>query len=231
MQQLTTSQASPEVPINENFETLSWASVYGKRHAATVGLTWAYYGGRWGGNEVSDGTLTLTNAATNYIVAAKSGGTLSVATSTTNWNNADDYARVYAVTTAGGVVTTVEDHRGGSLGLFDSSAGGSGLVAITANSTNSATVTITPADNDEYLRLTGTGTKTVTFDSGDSFAAGNIFHIANRAASGIVDLVGSGITLNPPKGGSLTLEPDDTVSVLFISSTEADVYGSTELAT
>lgn len=232
MQQLAPSQASPEVPINENFDTLSWAAVYGKRQAASVSLTWGYYGGRWGGFSVADGTLTMTDAATNYVVAARSSGALSVSTSTTNWNDSADYARVYIVTTSGGVVTAVQDHRGGDLGLFSSAAGGtSGLQSIVTTATNSAALALTPADHDVYQRLTGTGTKTVEFDSAESFSAGNIFHIANRGASGIVDLFGTGVTLNPPKGGSLTLEPDDTVSVLFVSSTEADVYGSTEAAT
>lgn len=48
MQQLSASQASPEVTINEAFETLGWAEVYGKNHPTTTGLIWGYYGGRWG---------------------------------------------------------------------------------------------------------------------------------------------------------------------------------------
>jgi hypothetical protein len=112
------SQASPEVIVNENFDTLSWAAVYGRRHSITTGLTWGYYGGRWGGFPVSDGTLTLTNSTTNYLVVNRTTGGISVATNTTNWNNINLYARVYAITTANSVVTVVEDHRAGPMGIF-----------------------------------------------------------------------------------------------------------------
>lgn len=117
MQQLAAQQASAEVPVNENFQTLEHQQVYGQRQPAHSGLTWGYYGGRWGGFSVSDGTLTLTNGATNYIVVDRSTGAISVSTSTTNWNNTAEYARVYQVTTSGGVVTAVQDHRAGPLGV------------------------------------------------------------------------------------------------------------------
>ena len=83
MQQLSSSQVSPEVPINENFESLDHQAVYGKAHATTSGLTWGYYGGRWGGTAITAATLTLTNAATNYIVVDRSTGTISVSTAVT----------------------------------------------------------------------------------------------------------------------------------------------------
>ena len=117
MQQLSASQVSPEVPINENFESLEHQAVYGKRHAVTTGLTWGYYGGRWGGFAITAATLTLTNNATNYIVVLRSTGAASVSTSATNWNDAGLYARVYKLTVAGGVVTATEDHRSGPLGV------------------------------------------------------------------------------------------------------------------
>ena len=117
MQQLASTQASPEVPINENFDTLSALAVYGKRHPATSALTWAYYGGRWGGIAITDGQVTLANAAVNYIVVQRSTGAVSVASTTTNWADTANYARVYALTTAGSVVTVVEDHRAGFYGV------------------------------------------------------------------------------------------------------------------
>lgn len=110
------ASASPEVQINENFETIDYAAVYGKRQPVTTGLTWGYYGGRWGGYSVADGTVTLTNAATNYLVANRSSGAVSVSTATTNWNDTANYARIYKITTAGSVVTAVEDHRAGLYG-------------------------------------------------------------------------------------------------------------------
>ena len=116
MQVLTASQASPEVPINENFETLQHQQAYGKKHPTTTGLTWGYYGGRWGGFSVSDGTLALTGSTTNYVVVLRSSGAISVSTATTNWNSSL-YARVYKITTSSSAVTAVEDHRAGPNGV------------------------------------------------------------------------------------------------------------------
>ena len=109
--------------MNENAETLDHQAVYGKRQPVTTGLTWGYYGGRWGGVAVTAGTLALTNAATNYIVVLKSTGAISVSTASTNWDNTELYSRVYKLTTAGSVVTATEDHRVGVYGVmgFDAS--------------------------------------------------------------------------------------------------------------
>ncbi len=128
MQQLTASQVNAQVPINENFETLEHQSVYGKRHPVTTGLTWGYYGGRWGGFSVADGTLVLTNATTNYIVVQRSNGAISVSTSDTNWNNTTSYARVYKIVTAGSAVSSVEDHRSGPNGVHGATAPGSAVL-------------------------------------------------------------------------------------------------------
>ena len=116
MQTLSPSQVSPEVPINENFDTLSGFEVYGKNHPSSTGLTWGYYGGRWGGLAVAAGTLTLANSSTNYLMVLRSTGAISTSTSATNWNNPALYARVYKLTTAGSVVTATEDHRAGLFG-------------------------------------------------------------------------------------------------------------------
>lgn len=119
--QVVNASASPEDQINENNESVNYAFVYGKRQPVTSGLTWGYWGGRWGGFAVAAGTLTLTNSATNYVVVAKATGVISVSTSNTNWNNATDYARVYKLTVSGGVVTAEEDHRAGSGGVHGGS--------------------------------------------------------------------------------------------------------------
>jgi hypothetical protein len=132
LQQLTASQANKEVAVNRNFETLSALGVYGKKQSTSTGLTWGYYGGRWGGFSVADGTHTLTNATDNYIVAKRSDGVTSVSTATTNWNNTTDYARAYKVTTAGSVVTAVEDHRAGLYGAHGIAVAPGGVGTVTS---------------------------------------------------------------------------------------------------
>lgn len=116
----TPPQATAEVVVNRNFETLEHQSVYGQRQSAHSGLTWGYYGGRWGGFSVSDGTLTLSNA-TNYVVVQRSDGAISTSTATTNWNNTSAYARVYQITASGGAVTAIQDHRAGPGGVHGGS--------------------------------------------------------------------------------------------------------------
>lgn len=127
MQELTEAQANPEVVLNENFETLEHQSVYGKRQPTTTGLTWGYYGGRWGGAAIADGTLSLSASSTNYVVVLRSSGAISVSATNTNWNNTTDYARVYLITTSASAVSTVQDHRVGPYGVHGQSsvAGGS----------------------------------------------------------------------------------------------------------
>lgn len=117
MQTIAPNQASAEVPINENFDVLGWAECYGRNPVTTTGLTWGFYGGRWGGFAISTATLTLTNTATNYITVARATGVISVSTATTNWNDRTNHARVYLVVVAGGVVTSFQDFRGGPAGV------------------------------------------------------------------------------------------------------------------
>jgi len=114
--------------MNENFDAINFAAVYGKRHPVTTGLTWGYWGGRWGGFSVADGTLTLTNTADNYVVVARADGAITVSTATTNWNNPASYARAYKLTAAGGVVTVEEDHRAGPNGVHGSVGTGAGTI-------------------------------------------------------------------------------------------------------
>jgi hypothetical protein len=107
---------------NEAFDTLNAFATYLKRHAACTGLTWGYWGDRWGQFSVAEGTLTLTDAADNYVVVLRSTGVISVSTSSTNWDDTVNYARVYKITTAGGVVTATEPHYSGPGGVHGSAA-------------------------------------------------------------------------------------------------------------
>ena len=76
-------QANAEVAINENMALLSFLTVYGKKVSTSTGLNWGYYGGTWGPYDITAGTLTLTNTATNYIVVARATGVISVSTTNT----------------------------------------------------------------------------------------------------------------------------------------------------
>ena len=117
MQQLSASQASPEVIINENFGSLSAAAIFSHKPETTSGLTLGIYGGLYNGNTKADTTVSLTNTSDNYVVVLRSTGVVS--TSTTDTNSLDPlYAKLYKATCAGGVITVLLDQRWDANGLF-----------------------------------------------------------------------------------------------------------------
>lgn len=181
-------QENPEVPVNEGFDILAFAAVYGRDPDTTTGLTWGYIGGRWGGFAITGATLTLTNTATNYIVVLRSTGVISVSTSSTNWDNTTDYARVYKLTTAGGVVTVPEDHRAGPGGVHGGGSSGAG-----ANPTQAIIIAV----GDESTALT-TGTSKVKFRMPYAFTLTGVRSSVNTAPTGanlIVDINEGGSTI------------------------------------
>jgi hypothetical protein len=172
------AQAGAPVVVNENFSALGHQAVYSKRYQATTGLTWAYHGGRWSGFAVADGTHTLTNTADNYIVAQRSDGVPSVSTSTTNWNDTTDYARVYKITVAGGVVTAVEDHRAGLYGVHGNATSPSavGDVVGPASATDNA-IALFDLTTGKLLRDSAT-----IIDTDDTLAADSDTRIPTQQA-------------------------------------------------
>lgn len=128
------AQDSPEIPVNENFDALSHMAVYAKDATTTVGLTWGYLGGRWGGFAVTAGTLTLPASSTLYVTVSRTTGTISVSASDSAWQAIDLHARVYKLVTGVATVTSIEDYRAGFGGVHGivnvSSAGGGGITAI-----------------------------------------------------------------------------------------------------
>lgn len=235
LQQWVPAQDSPEIPVNENFDALSHMAVYAKDATTTVGLTWGYLGGRWGGFAVTAGTLTLPASSTLYVTVSRASGVISASTSDGAWQNVEDNARVYKLVTGAATVTVVEDHRagyGGVHGITATPESGGGGTAAPVVAVSAATRNITLSDLGAYLRFTAAGAKIATIDaSAVTFAQAQEFHFANRAASGDLTLTpAGGASLGVPKGGTLILEPGDTVTVKFISTTAADVFGSTKAA-
>ena len=232
LQQWLPAQDSPEVIVNENFKALEHMAVYAKDATTTTALTWGYLGGRWGGFAVAAGTLALAASSTLYVTVNRATGVISASSSNAAWANTDAHARVYKLTTGPATVTAIEDHRAGLGGVHGiSNTGGSsggGAAPVVPDATTSRAVAL--ADVGSYLRFTASGAKACTFDVATGFTTGQEVHIANRSASGNVTLSATGITLSPPKGGTLVLAPGDTVTVKFVSTASADVFGSTEAA-
>lgn len=139
-------QASAEVIVNEALETLQHQAVYGKDHGHTSGLVWGYYGGMWGGFLIVADTVTLTDASANYFVVEIATGDPSVSTANTDWLDTANFVRVYKITTAGGVVTAVEDHRAGPSGVSFGGGGGVGGGAGVSGLEFTASSTTTDSD-------------------------------------------------------------------------------------
>lgn len=119
--QVDSAQAQKEVTVNGLFDAASPAMFGGRRAEACAGLIWGYYGGRWGGTAVANGTLTLAAGATNYIVADRlTGAILLMDGSPDMWADTTNYSRLYAITTGASSVTSYADHRAGPGGVSGS---------------------------------------------------------------------------------------------------------------
>lgn len=118
LDQVSQTAIQRETTINALLDAASPATLYGRRASTCSGLTWGYYGGRFGGTSVANGTVALTGSTTNYVVVNRSTGAVSVSTATTNWNDAANYGRAYKIVTGASSVTSYEDHRQGALGPF-----------------------------------------------------------------------------------------------------------------
>lgn len=202
--------------MNENFETLEHQAVYGLRQPVTTGLTWGYCGGRWGGFAVSPGTLTLTDAASNYLVVAIASGVISVSTATTNWNDDANYVRVYKITTAGGVVTAVEDHRAGPQGVHGGAGGGggggSGTVTHTAGAlTANAVMLGNGSDDAQVMASLGTSGQVLT-----SAGAGTppTWQTPSGGSGTKTYAVFTPMTSQPPASNYATLDTRNSIAVL-----------------
>lgn len=108
---ISASQAQKEVTANELLNDASPAIVYGLRSSTSNLLTWGYYGGRFNGIAIANGTIALTASATNYIVANILTGAVTVRTDTVEWDQGSVYIRLYKVVTNTTTVASYQDYR------------------------------------------------------------------------------------------------------------------------
>ncbi len=124
LEQVDSTQAAHEVTVNALLAAMSGAAAYGRHAEGCAGLTWAWYGVRFGGTEVANGSQLLTASDTFYMTADLVTGAVDIDTDDTNWLDSTNYGRCYLVTTGTTTVTDYEDHREGPSGI--KAAGGSG---------------------------------------------------------------------------------------------------------
>lgn len=224
---LTAQTANNETRVNELVDALSPASVYGRDASTTTGLTWGYYGGRYGGTSVANGTVALTGSATNYVVALRSTGAVSVSTTTTNWLNTPAYARLYSIVAGSATVTSYQDHRAGPYGS------GEARPRERAINSQSAAYAIVAGDADTTILhpAADTTARTFTIPANGSvpYPTGTVLKIVNQNAAGVVTiaittdtmrLAGAGTT------GSRSLAANGVAYATKITSTEWIIEGT-----
>lgn len=113
---ISSAQSQKEVTANAMFDAASLATAYGRRASTCSALTWGYYGGNIvladsSMTQVANGTVSLTASNTNYLVASKATGAVSVSTATTNWNDRQGYWRLYSIVAGTASVTSYTDSR------------------------------------------------------------------------------------------------------------------------
>lgn len=113
--------------VTENFRSVSPSGLYGIDPATTTGLTLGYLGGSFNGVNVANGTVALTASNTNYVVAHKTTGAVTAATTTTNWLNTATYLQLYQLVAGASsfTIASTSDKRQ----AFGWALGGAGVVA------------------------------------------------------------------------------------------------------
>lgn len=172
---------SQDLQANALYDAVSQAALYGRRSSTSSGTTWGFYGGNVTKSDgtqttITNGSLSLTPSATNYIVAQKSDGVVSFSTSTTNWNDTPNYWRLYSVIVGAASVTSYADEReiGRMTGL------GTGLVAPVTKTT-----AFTLGANENEVICAGSASITVTLPSASSWI-GRRVRIKTRAAYTVI---------------------------------------------
>ena len=172
---------SQDLQANALYDAASPATLFARRASTSSGLTWGYYGGNVTKSDgtqttIANGTLSLTPSVTNYVVAQKSDGAVSVLTSTTNWNDTANYWRLYNITAGASSVSSYTDERelGRMTGL------GTGLVAPVTK-----TGDFTLGANENEVICNGGASITVTLPSASSWV-GRKVRIKTRAAYTVI---------------------------------------------
>ena len=172
---------SQDAQANALYDAASQAMLYGRRNATTTGLTFGYYGGNVTKSDgtqitIANSSVSLTASNTNYITALKESGTVYCNTTTTAWNDTQNYWRLYSVVAGVSTITSYTDEReiGRMTGV------GTGLVAPVTK-----TSSFTLGSNENEVICAGSASITVTFPAA-SLWVGRRVSIKTRAAYTVI---------------------------------------------
>ena len=107
--QLTSSQSSKEITVNELMNSVSHAATFGRRQS-TSGLNWDWFGGRLFidgvTTAIANGTTALTASTTNYVEVTRTG---TVSTNTSAFT--PGRIPLYSVVTGASTISSYTDQR------------------------------------------------------------------------------------------------------------------------
>jgi hypothetical protein len=237
LDQIAVAQAQPAVLANELFDALSPAACYGRRARTCSGLVWGYYGGRFNGVAVAHGSVTATASLTNYVVAHRTTGVVSISTSITNWNDTGTYERLYLLTANATDIIDWDDHRQIVTSQFTSEyfqdlfatllTPGSGISIVYDDALNTLTISASGGSSEEAVQdivgaLVVAGQHIdVTYNDADSPATLVISNTRpGMTQEEVENLIAS--LLQAGSGISLQYNGGDSPASLVITSTGAD---------
>jgi hypothetical protein len=184
LEQIATAQAQKEVTANTLFDAMSAASIFARHAEACSGLTWGYYGGRWGGSLIANGTLTLAANATNHVIANRLTGVVQLDDGSPSlWSNTDAYSHLYVVVTTAVAIQSYQDHRAGPGGVFSTAglAGTGTVTSVAATVPSFLSISGSPITASGTLAITLSGTALPITSGG----TGGITQSAARTALGL----------------------------------------------
>jgi hypothetical protein len=109
--------------FNEMGKSLRGIGLYSPNDLTTTGRTLGYFGGDLGATPVADGTVgPLAASDTSYVVAHRTTGAVTHATTTTNWDDTGTYGRLFEVDCDGSSITALRPWHLLGGGIFDQSS-------------------------------------------------------------------------------------------------------------
>jgi hypothetical protein len=103
--------------------------------------------------------------------------------------------------------------------------GAAGYAEIATES--GAARTAQASQGNTYVRFTNASAKVYTFDDAEAYTIGQEFHGRNVGAGDLSIEGTTGMTINPPFGGSLVIPEQGTFTVKIVAAGEADLFGVT----
>lgn len=193
LDQVNFAQPRQDVVINSNDDASSPGWVFGRHASQCSGLTWGYYGGcalvSTTPTQISNGTLTLGNNATNYVEYNPSTG--AVTSNTSGFTGGR--IQLYTVVTSGGLITSYEDWR---LAAVATAAAVAGPTGATGAGGTGATGTTGPTGA-TVGSTGGTGNTGATGSTGLTGTAGGNGFTGNTGATGNTGTTGATGPTNP----------------------------------